>query len=114
MPPLSLSNLASGEGERKHPFFLPTAVVMHSTAHFQMPDGWKLAQPFADVREEFHGGSYSLVLVPDGEHAFTLKRELLLPPLLLQPAEYPALVALAKRIDEAERTRLRFTKPETK
>ncbi len=112
--PLALSERCSGEGERKYAFFQPYSTVMRNTVRFQLPLGWKLAEPFVDVREDFYGCSYSLTFEQNDEHAFTVRREFLMKPLLLTPAEHPALVAVSKRIDEAERMRLRFVQVEIK
>lgn len=109
---LQLTRLASGEGERKHPFFLPQSTADAASARFELPEGWRLAREFTSLVEDFRGGTYRLVLEPDGERAFTLRRELYLPPMVLEPAAYPDFVAFAKRVDEAERARLVFAKPE--
>jgi hypothetical protein len=111
-PPLKLGNLVAGEGERKYPFFLPQSTAFATSARFELPEGWKLARPLADVELDFRGGSYRLVLEQASERAFTLRRELYLPPMVLEPAAYPEFVDFAKSVDAAERARLAFVKPQ--
>ncbi len=110
IPPLQLSTAVAGEGDRKQSFFLPTVIVQRTRVSIEMPEGMTLVQPLQEVREECHGASYRLVLEPDGARAFTIVREFVSPPLLLQPSEFAAFAAFAKRVDEAERARLRFTR----
>jgi hypothetical protein len=109
-PPLQLGRLASGEGERRHPFFLPASVVRRSTARFTLPEGTRLAEPPHEVHESFLGARFDFTVERDGDGAFTLRRELVMPPLLVDLAHYPALVEFAKRVDEADRARLRFAR----
>jgi tetratricopeptide (TPR) repeat protein len=109
-PPLNLSGLASGEGERKQPFFLPQSLSSIARVRFELESGLKLVQGFEPVREEFEGGRYELAIEDQDQGGFTVVRKLVLPPLLLQPAEFVGLIALARRVDEAERVRLRFVR----
>jgi hypothetical protein len=107
---LQLSGLASGEGERKLPFFLPQSLVTSTRVEVELAPGLKLVQGPEDLREEFGGGNYVLALEDATPRGFTIARELRLPPQYLQPDRFAELVSFARRVDEAERVRLRFAR----
>ncbi len=109
-PALQLAGRASGEGRRTQALFLGVSRVDRTRARIELPEGLKLAQPPTELSEEFHGATYRLALEDVSDKGFTIVREFLSPPLLLKPEEHASFVAFAKRVDEVERSRLRFVR----
>jgi tetratricopeptide (TPR) repeat protein len=107
-PALGLSGRASGEGERKLPFMLGSSSSNVVRARFVLPAGRERLGEFPEVVEEFRGARYRLAIEDAGPEGFTVVREFVLPAQVIPAAEYAGFVAFARKVDEAERVRLRF------
>lgn len=107
-PALGLSGRASGEGERKLPYMIGSSSTNVVRARFVLPAGRERLGEFPEVVEEFRGARYRLALEDAGPEGFTIVREFVLPAQVIPAAEYAGFVAFARKVDEAERVRLRF------
>lgn len=105
---LDLSRSVASEGERKLPFLLQRANVSRTRARFELPQGRVLASEHPEVVLEFAGGRYRLAFEEVGASGFTVVREFFLPAGVIAASDFPAFVAFARSIDEAERVRIRL------
>jgi tetratricopeptide (TPR) repeat protein len=105
---LDLSRSVASEGERKLPFLLQRASVSRTRVRFELPDGRVLASEHPEVVLEFAGGRYRLAFEEVSPAGFTVVRELYLPAGVIAAADFPAFVAFARSVDEAERVRIRL------
>jgi len=112
LPALNLSaGLAGGEGERRLPYFLSSAIVQLGSVKLTLPEGLTLVQGPPPSEERFLTGRYALSIEqqPDGR-TLLLRRDLLLAPFYITKDEYPKLAAFCARVDELERVPLVFTR----
>jgi len=111
-PPLQLSGLASGEGQRTQPFLFPQALVRSWTARFELDPALKLVDGAGEADLHYGAARFVQTVRPDGDHAFVVERSLLAPPLFFKPEEFAGFVDFCKQVDEYDRAKLRFQKVE--
>ncbi len=114
MPPLNLSASFGGEGERRLPLLLSTDRADHISVRLEVPAGLQLQAAPDATRVEFPRGWYELSVSSatraDGTVIWTFERQLALGAFSVGPEGYADFAATCARIDELERTRLRFTR----
>ncbi len=111
-PPLQMSGLARGEGQRTQPFLFPQALSRSWTVRIELDPGLKLTQGVEDVSLDFAEARFRQTLRPDGENAFILERSLYAPPLKLEPEQFAGMVSFCKQLDDLDRAKLRFARIE--
>lgn len=113
-PSLGLSDLFGGQGRRALPFWHRESIVLRMTARLELPEGLQLVDHVQPLELEFEGTRYALRVEPDGDEgrAWTVTRTVVAPPFVLEPGRYDEFREVCARIDEAERSRLRFRRVE--
>ena len=110
LPPMDLSRAFAVEGQRRLGFLFPRADLRRFATELVLGPGVELLEAPQGFAVPLPGGGlYELdVTASEDGRTWTLRRDLVLAPVILEPGEYEAFVEACRRIDEAERARLRF------
>jgi len=106
--PLAMTERYPVEGRRRLPLLEPSPLVDRTLARLEPDEGLRLERVPESVLLEFREGLYALAFEPLEDGGLAVKRHMMMPPFSLEAAEFDEFLAFCRRIDDAERTRLRF------
>ena len=109
---LEMSRNLAIEGKRSLPFLQDSVNVDMASVVLRLPEDMELIDPPTGFRAEYGGQAYELTISRGDGNEWILTRDFGQGPFSIGPEEYPELVDFARRIDEAERAWLRFSRPE--
>lgn len=104
-PALGLASLYAITPARKFPLYIESLLFESTVFHLHLPDGMDVKALPSDFTERTEFGEYALhfVRLP---HQLDIHRDFRVPVQVVAPEKYPAFLAFALRIDEAERERI--------
>jgi hypothetical protein len=104
-PALGLATLYARTPARKFPLLIESLFFESTVFHLHLPDGMDVKALPADFTERTEFGEYALrfVRLP---RQLDIHRDFRIPVQVVAPEKYPAFLAFALRIDEAERERI--------
>ncbi len=108
--PVDLSTQFSGEGRRTQPALLSEGMVARTRVLLQVPDTLELVDAPLGYSADLPNGHYLLAITPEGGGEWSIRRDLVLGPFALDAEDWAEFADACRRIDEAERARLRFAR----
>ncbi len=108
IPPLGLSAVFAGQGERRLPFRFPGPIVMRALVRLELPASLDLVDPPEQALLTCPGGTYLLDVRRENAHTWIVERHVTIDAFDLPAKEFATFRAFCNQVDEAERARLHF------
>ena len=107
IPPLELSAVFAGQGERRLPFRFPGPLVSRTTVRIELPANLVLVGPPQAAPLEC-GGTFVLEVRSETERTWVVERRVAIDVFDLPATDFAGFRTFCKQVDEAERARLHF------